>query len=225
MLRVNLRAQLFVGVVLVFFSLFMSAASVRAAAALQTPQQLEARWADISYVLPMLQQESAFAELARASGAALKATPNSAELLGWHGIILSSWAGVKGGHEALDLVKQARDLLEQAVQINSRALDGAALANLACLYYMVPGWPLGFGDKKKAEQLLKEALALSPDGIDSNYFYGEFLSRRGRYAESANVLRKVLAIAPRAEHKVADEGRHKDAEELLTKVQAELAKS
>lgn len=209
-------------------SLFLSGALLvslqgfaQGGAADKSPQALEARWAEISYQLPVAQQEPAFARLAGTAEAASKAEPHSAELLAWRGIILCSWAGVKGGRPAFELVKQARDLLEQAIAIDPKVLDGAAHANLANLYFQVPAWPIGFGNKEKAEQLLKQALALDPEGIDANLFYGDFLFRRGRYDESIAALQKVLAAKPRPGHEVGDDGRRKEAEELLAKVQDE----
>lgn len=185
------------------------------------PPNLESRWAEINYQLPVAQQEPAFARLAGSAEAASKAEPHSAELLAWRGIILSSWAGVKGGPPAFELVKQSRDLLEQAISIDPKVLGGAAHAHLANLYFQVPAWPIGFGDKEKAEQLLKQALALNPDGIDANLFYGDFLYRRGRYDEAIAALERALAAKPRPGHEVADNGRRKEAEELLAKVRDE----
>lgn len=187
----------------------------------KSAQQLEMRWAQINYHLPVPQQEPAFARLARDAKSAVKKKPRSAELLAWNGIILMTWAGVKGGPAALDLVKQARILLEQAISIDPKLMDGAAHANLACLYYQVPGWPLAFGDKKKAEELLEQALALSPNGIAPNFFYGDFLFRQGRYDESIKALEKVLAAAPRPGHEFTENGRREEAAKLLIEVQAE----
>ena len=47
-------------------------------------------------------------------------------------------------------------------------LDGSAYNSLGVLYYKVPGWPVGFGDKAKARELLQKALAINPKGIDAN---------------------------------------------------------
>ena len=93
----------------------------------------------------------------------------------WAAIVKSSWAGAKGGLGALSLVKTAKRQLEQAIRQNPSALDGSAYTSLGSLYYQVPGWPVGFGDKAKAEQLLKQALAFNPNGIDPNFFYGDYL--------------------------------------------------
>jgi Tfp pilus assembly protein PilF len=76
---------------------------------------------------------------------------------------------------ALSLVKQARTNLEKAIEIEPNALQGSAWTSLGALYYQVPGWPIGFGDKDKADEMLKKALAINPDGIDPNYFYGDYL--------------------------------------------------
>ena len=73
------------------------------------------------------------------------------------------------------LVKRAKAIYESAIQLDGKALDGSAYNSLGVLYYKVPGWPVGFGDKKRAKELLEQALALNPKGIDPNFFYGEYL--------------------------------------------------
>jgi len=79
----------------------------------------------------------------------------------------------------------------------------------------VPGWPIGFGSDDKARELLEKALALNPDGIDSNYFYGDFLYRQGDRDGARRVLQKALKAPPRPGRALADEGRRKEIESLL----------
>lgn len=188
----------------------------------QSLAQLQGRWAEINYRLPEAQREAAFARLAGEAEVALRAEPQAPELLIWQGIILSTWAGAKGGLGALDLVKQARSRFEQAIALDPEALDGSAYTSLGSLYYQVPGWPIGFGDDARAEQLLRQALALNPSGIDPNYFYGDFLLREKRYAEAEKALQQALAAPPRPGREVADAGRRQEARVLLDKVQAKL---
>ncbi|MFM1869833.1 MAG: hypothetical protein RLY99_577, partial [Pseudomonadota bacterium] len=85
-------------------------------------------------------------------------------------------------------------------------------------YYQVPGWPIGFGDDKKATEFLRKGLAINPDGIDPNYFYGDFLFRNGDLAGAEKSLRKALQAAPRNGRKVADDGRRKEINQLLEKI-------
>ena len=130
----------------------------------------------------------------------------------WQGIVLSTWAGAKGGLGALGLAKRARQPLEAALKIDPTALDGSAYTSLGSLYSKVPGFPAGFGDDDKAEQLLQAALKVSPDGIDPNYFYGEFLVDEDRYAEAVTYLTRALAAPPRPNRELADKGRRAEAE-------------
>ena len=112
----------------------------------------------------------------------------------WCGKASSSarWAGEKGGLGALGLVKQAKALYEQAIQIDGNVLDGSAYNSLGVLYYKVPGWPVGFGDKTKARELLNKALAINPKGIDPNFFYGEYLAETQHPEEAATYLDRAL---------------------------------
>ena len=188
----------------------------------QRLQQLQTRWAEINYQLPKDQREAAFAKLGAAAEDAVKAEPKAAELLIWRGVIFSTWAGAKGGLGALDLVKQAKASLEAALAIDPQALSGSAYTSLGSLYYQVPGWPLGFGNDKQAEAMLKKALQINPDGIDPNYFYGDYLFRQKRYASARTALLRAQAAGDRPGRALADEGRRGEIRALLAKVEAEL---
>lgn len=185
-------------------------------------RHLQTRWAEIRYQLPEAQQKAAFARLSEEAAASVKAAPGSAELLTWQGIILSTYAGAKGGLGALGLAKQARSSFEQAIAIDPQALDGSAYTSLGTLYYQVPGWPVGFGDDEQAEQLLRKALAINPAGIDANYFYADYLQRDDRPEEALAALQQALKAPPRPGRELADQGRRGEIAVLLEKVRAEL---
>lgn len=184
--------------------------------------QLQTRWAEINYQTPEKQREEAFAKLVTQADAALASEPKAPELLIWRGIILSTEAGAKGGLGALGLVKEAKASLEQAMAIDPQALAGSAYTSLGSLYYQVPGWPIGFGDDEKAEKMLTQALAINPDGLDPNYFYGDFLQRQKRYEEARAALEKALAAKDRPGRELADNGRRAEATALLQQVESKL---
>ncbi len=184
--------------------------------------QLQTRWAEINYQTPEKQREEAFAKLVTQADAALASEPKAAELLIWRGIILSTEAGAKGGLGALGLVKEAKASLDQALAIDPQALAGSAYTSLGSLYYQVPGWPIGFGDDEKAEKMLTQALAINPDGLDPNYFYGDFLQRQKRYEEARAALEKALAAKDRPGRELADKGRRAEATALLQQVESKL---
>ena len=187
-------------------------------AARQQLEGIQARWAEVNYKLPDKQREAAFADLAQQAAQAVTAEPAAAELRIWHGIVLSTYAGAKGGLGALDLVKKAKAELEEALKLDPKALDGSAYTSLGSLYYQVPGWPLGFGDKTKARELLQRALQINPDGIDPNYFYGDFLYRNGDKDAALAALNKALAAAPRPDQPVADQGRREQIRALINTI-------
>ena len=168
---------------------------------------------------------AAFEALSKRAAALVNEYPGRAEPLVWQGIVLSTYAGAKGGLGALGLAKQSRAALEAALKIDPDALQGSAYTSLGTLYYKVPGFPLGFGDKKKARQYLEHALALNPDGIDANYFYGEFLFEQDEYGPALAHLKKALAAPARPGRAAADEGRRNEIRDLLATVQTKVARA
>jgi len=178
-------------------------------------KDLQHEWETIKYTLPQAQQEKMFEQLAAKAHAASEAHPDRAEPLVWEGIIMSSWAGAKGGMGALGIAKKAKARYEAAMKIKPDVLDGSAYNSLGVLYYKVPGWPVGFGDDKKAQELLQKALAINPQGIDPNFFYGEYLMERGKPAEAVAYLTRALQAPPRPGREIADAGRREEARKLL----------
>ncbi len=177
--------------------------------------ELQQRWAQIQYELPVKQQPQAYSLLADQARQLTEANPDSAAAHIWQGIILSSWAGAEGGLGALGKVKEAKAELELALALEPEALQGSAYTSLGALYYQVPGWPIGFGNDEKAAELLQKALTLNPDGIDSNYFWADYLIDQKRYAEARAVLLKAQAASPRPGRELADKGRQQEIRELL----------
>ena len=180
--------------------------------------ELQRDWEVIRYQSPAAEREKRFEALAAKSHKVSETYPGRAEPLVWEGIIVSSWAGEKGGLGALGLVKQAKALYESAIAIDGNALDGSAYNSLGVLYYKVPGWPVGFGDKGKAKELLQKALAINPQGIDPNFFYGEYLVETKQSDQAVAYLERAINAPPRPGRQVADTGRREEARALLDKV-------
>jgi tetratricopeptide (TPR) repeat protein len=173
------------------------------------------RWAKVTYQTPEADRENAFRSVISESQQVAQAFPGKAEPLVWQAIVLSSAAKAQGGLGALSKVKDARDLLLAAEKINPKALDGSVYNSLGSLYAKVPGWPVAFGDKKKAREYLEKALAINPNGIDPNYFYADLLADQGEYAKAAEHLKRALAAPPRPHREDADAGRRQDVQLLL----------
>jgi tetratricopeptide (TPR) repeat protein len=187
--------------------------------------ELQRDWAIANYQLTGDEQEDAFEALIERADAAVAGNPKSAELLIWNGIIKSSYAGARGGLGALGLAKDARKSLEAALKVDGAALNGSAYTSLGTLYSNVPGWPVGFGSDKKAVQLLEKALEIDPDGIDSNYFYADYLLQHKEFAEAEKYLLKAQNAAPRPERPVADAGRQEEIRAALSVTREKLSRA
>ncbi len=180
--------------------------------------RLQQEWEKVKYLSPATQHEKGFETLVKEAEKLAAKYPTRAEPIIWYGIIESSYAGTKGGLGALGHVKNAKKNFEKALEINANALDGSAYTSLGSLYYQVPGWPIGFGDDKKAAEYLKKGLSINPDGIDPNFFLGDFLFRSGDLAGAEKSLRKALQAPNRTGRQVADDGRRKEINQLLEKI-------
>lgn len=197
-----------------------AAGALQAAPVDDAVAELQRDWETIAYATPVPQRAERYEALAARAHAASLAFPGRAEPLIWEGIVVSSWAGEKGGLGALSLVKQAKAIYEQAIQIDGKALDGSAYNSLGVLYYKVPGWPIGFGDKAKAKDLLQRALAVNPQGIDPNFFYAEYLVETKQSEQALAYLEKALQAPPRPGRQIADTGRREEVRALMGRLKA-----
>ena len=181
-------------------------------------------WAHANYEIadPGAKGKAAATVAVQAEGLA-KAYPDKAEPLVWEAIATATEAGAKGGLGGLALAKSAKALLERAEHINPAALgDGSVYTTLGSLYAQVPGFPVGFGDPAKARAYLTKALKVNPNGIDPNFFYGDFLARQGENAGAVRALERALAAPARPGREVADRGRRAEASALLAQTKRNL---
>lgn len=148
--------------------------------------------------------------------------PGKAEPVIWNGICLAS-QGEYLKISALPKVKAAKILFEKALTIDKKALHGAAYTNLGVLYHRVPGWPIGFGDAKKAEENFKKAVAIAPENVDVNYFYGVFLYAQERYDEAAKYLDLAMK-APSRKRPLADSKRKEEIASAIEKLNKKIGK-
>jgi len=183
-------------------------------------RRLQREWEEVKYRRPQAEQEKGYQALAAQANAVRAKYASRAEPEIWYGIIVASQAGAKGGLGALSLAKEAKKALEHALEVDPKALSGSAYTSLGSLYYQVPGWPIGFGDDAKARELLDKALAANPDGIDPNFFLGDFLYRQRDYDGARRALERALKAPPRPDRPLADEGRRREIHELMAKLPA-----
>lgn len=207
---------------ILFFSL-ASAPSIAADSLDDSIKKLQESWTSAKY--QSKDKSETIAKLEACAKEAEKVTenfPKKAEPIIWNGICLAT-QGEYLKISALPKVKEAKLLFEKALTIDEKALHGAAYTNLGVLYHRVPGWPIGFGDVKKSEENFKSAVAIAPENMDVNYFYGVFLLDQKRYDEAGKYLDLALK-APSRNRPLADSKRKEEIAAAIEKLNKKTGK-
>lgn len=178
-------------------------------------QQIESEWALIYYQTPKKYKGDAFQRLLDRTTRLSGQFPNDAEPLFWQAVLTATHADYEDAISALESIKEAKDLLMTAIQMNPKAVDGSAYVTLGTLYYMAPKWPVAFGDTDKAREMLETALRINPNGIDSNYFFGDFLLANDQPAEAAKYFQRAANAPARKEQLFADNQLKAEAKNAL----------
>ena len=185
---------------------------------------IQSSWDRINYLLQGDRQADEMSALIDSCDSVTARQPDIAEGYIWCGIVKSTYAGMASSLSAMKYAKAARTDLERAIELDPAAMAGAAQTSLGTLYFKVPGWPIGFGDDKKARALLLQGVAADPDGIDSNYFYADFLYEEKEYEEASNYALRAAAAVPRPGRETADAGRRAEIAELAAAIEKKLAR-
>jgi tetratricopeptide (TPR) repeat protein len=185
--------------------------------------QLALNWEHIKFeVTDKDVQEKQMAALADRASGIVQQYPGRPEPAIWQAILISEQASMASENsspfKALGFAKHAREILEPIAKQYPAVLDAGAPTSLGVLYYRVPRFPIAFGDKAKARELLQEAIKYAPDGLDANYFYGDFLYSEHEYPAAVQVFKHALALPPHPDRPIWDKSRRLVMQEDLEKM-------
>jgi Tfp pilus assembly protein PilF len=131
-------------------------------------------------------------------------------------------AGINGGLSARGLMYDALDKLEAASKIPTNTLTTDTYVTLGAMYGNAPGFPLAFGNKKKAHANFKKALELDPNGLGVNIEYAKFLFKIDDFAGATKYATAALNAPPRPGRDKADKASYAKAQELVAQSKAKL---
>lgn len=157
---------------------------------------LQQRWAVARYQVSGDERKKQLEKLIPEADAFAKQYSDKADGYLWAGVIRGSLAEAINGLSALGVVKEAKTQLEKSIAIDSKTEDSYALGVLGLLYAKVPGWPIAFGDKKKAEELLKKGVEQSPQGMNINYLYASYLAEQKEFKKAQAFIDKASSATP-----------------------------
>lgn len=184
----------------------------------QSSLEMENEWAKTRYQTDIRNRIQEFTALLVALNNAPLSCLNTPEYQIIAAMIKGSMAKQQSRLKAIKQVKQIKRHLDKAIKKSPSAMSGLGWTLLGLLYDKSPGWPFSIGDDEKAEQAYLKGLEYNPDGIDANFYYGDFLRRKGRIKEARKYLSKASQSKPRAEIDLAYQGRMKDVQRSLSKL-------
>jgi tetratricopeptide (TPR) repeat protein len=148
-----------------------------------------------------------------------KQYPGRAEPIVWQG---QSKAAQSAEERSLGKAKDARKILEAAVAITPNAYAIEAYSTLGSMYANIPGFPISFGDKKKARECYQKALAINPSSIGANLGFANLLFKQDEYADVIKYATASLNGTPRPGREKADKAARTNAENLIAKAKTKL---
>ncbi len=187
--------------------------------------ELQTSWDHISFEIKSNRhQKKAFKDLSQLAINYSNQYSDSAEIKAWAGIIISTEAGFYRLNvvKALKTATLAKDILEEALLLDSNVINGGVYASLGLLYNEVPGSPIGFGDKELAKNFLNKALKISPNGMISNFFNGQYYFKKKDYTEALQYFKKAKQGNFQDNRELAKNGTIKEIDQWITKTNKKM---
>jgi tetratricopeptide (TPR) repeat protein len=129
---------------------------------------------------------------------AVELAPRNPEAHVWYGINTGRWGLTKGVMRSLFLLPTVRQEVDATLALDPRNLRALALSGN--VFLEVPG--LFGGDRDKAEEQFRKALAIDPHFTVARVDLARVLIAKGRYADARQELQRV--IDERAPNSIAD---------------------
>lgn len=142
-----------------------------------------------------------FATLAYRMGKeAAELRPDRAEGWHWMGAGLGMIGLTRGVLNSLQVIPQGKAAFEKSIAIDPNYFDASAMAQMARVYTMVPGFPISIGDKKKALEFIVEARKRAPTASLWTLYLADLLWALGENEQALAELAKFDAQKPTVEH-------------------------
>ena len=106
--------------------------------------------------------------------------------------------------------------------LDPNVINGGVYSSLGLLYNEVPGSPIGFGDKDLAKNFLTKALKISPNGMISNFFNGQYYFQKKEYSAALQYFKKAKQGSFQDNRELAKKGTIKEIAQWITKTNKKM---
>lgn len=184
----------------------------------QALPELEHRWAEIRYQIPEKQRLQAFNNELTEIGKDPSDCQQSATYQLIQAMIKGSMAKLQNRLDALKMIRQIEAHLQSSIKTDPTIMNGMSWTLLGLLYDKSPGWPFSIGDDKAAKHAYQKGLELNPEGINTNFYYGDFLRRKKKTEQARQYLMKASRSKQGNQSEIAYLGRMQDVKRALNKL-------
>ncbi len=180
---------------------------------------LQQQWAQAKYQASEEKEEAALAALQEKIDISLRKNPSQPELLIMQAVVLATKADDTDGLvQGLSDVRAARTSLLRALKLLPPTEQALANTLLGMLYYKAPPPPLSFGNNKQAASYLQKALALDPNGLEDNYYEGDYLNEQNQYQQAELFLKRALNAPADPDQPAYEQGIRQEIQAVLVEV-------
>ncbi len=134
------------------------------------------------------------------AGKALSGNVDEVVALYWKAVAMGKLSEERGIINAQRMTRPMENLFLRVIALNEHYDNAGGHKALGRMYFRLPGFPISFGDKKKAIFHLKRALELYPHDIIARAFYAEALYEMGQKQEAFQLAEAILATPVEAEN-------------------------
>lgn len=185
---------------------------------------LQQHWASARYQASGDERKKQLEKMAEEANSFTKKYSDKAESYLWAAVIKASLAEAINNLSALSIAKDAKANLEKSIELDPKAEDSYAYGMLGAMYARAPGWPVAFGDDKKAREMLKKGVELAPNGMNVNYFNAQYYFDKDEYQKALPYIEKAAQATPPypPDKSLAVSNRQREIQEMSEKIKAKL---
>ncbi len=185
---------------------------------------LQQRWAVARYQVSGDERKKQLEKIAEEADGFTSKYGDKAQSYLWSAVVKASLAEAINNLSALSIAKEAKSHLEKSIELDPGAEDSYAYGMLGAMYARAPGWPVAFGDDKKAREMLKKGLERSPAGMNVNYFNAQYYFDKDEYRKALPYIEKAAQASPpySPDTSLAVSNRQREIQEMREKIKAKL---
>ncbi|MCB1317957.1 MAG: hypothetical protein KDK27_18460 [Leptospiraceae bacterium] len=163
-------------------------------------------------------KEKYFGEGVEHGKKAIELNPDSVAAHTWYASSMGSHGLVRGIMSSLFYLGPIEKHAKKAVELDESYFEAAPLRLLGRFYHQAPGWPVGPGDNKKAQELLERSIEVGPEFAFNQVYLADLYISKGKKDDARKMLEAALALPERSNMPIHYQRSQAQARSLMEKL-------